>query len=158
MMAETMSSVALRSEDPIDTASRSTPCGKIVGWTKRSVPTITSTARNGGHGANAPLPTLRRCSALAADFLRKGVAQADGAVEHGLAGRGILVAHEIALPLELHHLAGIVGCDRRLDPGVGQDFQRLRIEVGGEIRSVRTGVREQLIVDADFPRHRLGGR
>src|SRR6266540_2314556 len=27
MMPETMSSVALRSDDPIDTASRSTPCG-----------------------------------------------------------------------------------------------------------------------------------
>ena len=48
--------------------------------------------------------------------------------------------------------------DRRLDPRVGQDFQRLRIEVGGEIRGVRAGVGEQLIVDADFRRHRLRGR
>jgi hypothetical protein len=48
---------------------------------------------------------------LPADFLGKGVAQANGAVEYRLAGRGILVAHEIALPLELHHLAGIIYCD-----------------------------------------------
>ena len=32
------------------------PC---VGWAKRSVPTILISHRHGGHGANAPLPTLR---------------------------------------------------------------------------------------------------
>src|SRR5438034_2079649 len=89
-----------------------------------------------------------RCSALPADFLRKRVAQADGAVEDRLAGRGILVAYEIALPLELYHLAGIVSGDRWLDTRVRQHFQRFRIEVGGEIRGVRAGICEQLIIDA----------
>src|SRR2546426_902478 len=32
---------------------------ELVGWAKRSVPTIAFRARNGGHGARAPLPTLR---------------------------------------------------------------------------------------------------
>src|SRR5665213_914038 len=32
----------------------------IVGWAKRSVPTVVQHRRgNGGHGADAPLPTLR---------------------------------------------------------------------------------------------------
>src|SRR3954447_25873118 len=32
----------------------------FVGWAKRSVPTIPSGVSDGGHGARAPLPTLRR--------------------------------------------------------------------------------------------------
>src|SRR5215203_5444700 len=31
----------------------------FVGWAKRSVPTIASWVSDGGHGASAPLPTLR---------------------------------------------------------------------------------------------------
>src|SRR2546430_15392194 len=43
-------------------------------------------------------------STLAADFLRKRVAQADGAAEHLMTRRRVGIAHEIALPLELHHV------------------------------------------------------
>ncbi|MEA2892849.1 MAG: hypothetical protein QOI05_3642, partial [Bradyrhizobium sp.] len=40
--------------------------GMIVGWAKRSVPTILRGARSiGGHGARAPLPTLRSSVLLA---------------------------------------------------------------------------------------------
>jgi hypothetical protein len=40
--------------------------GMIVGWAKRSVPTISHGARSiGGHGARAPLPTLRSSVVLA---------------------------------------------------------------------------------------------
>jgi hypothetical protein len=40
--------------------------GMIVGWAKRSVPTILREARSiGGHGARAPLPTLRNFALLA---------------------------------------------------------------------------------------------
>jgi hypothetical protein len=40
----------------------------IVGWTKRSVPTTWKTILpiDGGHGANAPLPTLRLCRTIVA--------------------------------------------------------------------------------------------
>src|SRR4029453_16826441 len=111
MMPETMSSVVLRSDDPIDRPR------KTVGWEKRSMPTKYSLRTDGGHGANAPLPTLDlAASALPADFLRKRVAPAVRPVEHGLARRPIPVAHEIALPFELHHLVRIIRGDRRLDP------------------------------------------
>src|SRR6476619_3368078 len=39
-------------------AARRSP--QFVGWAKRSVPTVTSSALDGGHGASAPLPTTYR--------------------------------------------------------------------------------------------------
>src|SRR5450759_273836 len=75
-------------------------------------------------GANAA-PGSRRMrnigeetSALSPNFLRKRIAQADRPVEHRTVRRRVLVAHEIALPLELHHVGGIGRSDRGLDPGI----------------------------------------
>src|SRR5262249_28509270 len=43
----------------------------LVGWAKRSVPTIRSEARIGGHGASAPLPALRpHCTAASEPRVR----------------------------------------------------------------------------------------
>jgi len=78
-------------------------------------------------------------SALATDFLRKGIAQADGSVEHRAVRRGIGVAHEIALPLELHHVVRVGLRDRGLDPCVLENLKRLRIEIGGKVGGVRNG-------------------
>src|SRR5262249_3409196 len=61
------------------------------------------------------------------------VAQADGAVEHRLSRCAVLVAGEIAKPLELHGRFPIVRGERRLDPRIGQHFERVRIEVVGEV-------------------------
>src|ERR1041385_4651298 len=38
---------------------RRVPSAHFVGWAKRSVPTILIARPGGGHGASAPLPTLR---------------------------------------------------------------------------------------------------
>ena len=97
-------------------------------------------------------------SALAADFLRKGIAQADGPVKHWMFRRRILIAHKITLPFELDHLGRIGFRHCGLDPRVGQDFQRLRVEVGGEIGGVRIRFGEQRIVNTNFGRHRLRRR
>src|SRR5690242_7380147 len=56
------------------------------------------------------------------DFLGEGIAQSDGPVQHQTARRGVRVADEIALPLELHGLARIDLRGRWLDPGALQDF------------------------------------
>ena len=77
------------------------------------------------------------CLSALADFFRKGIAQADRSVEHGMIGRRILVTHEITLPLELHHIRRIGLRDRWLDPGALENLQRLRIEIGGEIGGIR---------------------
>src|ERR1700684_2893235 len=87
-----------------------------------------------------------------ADFLRKGVAQSYGSVQHQAPRRRIFVADEIALPLELHGLARIGLGNRRLNPDVCQKLQRLRIEVGGEIGRIWAWLGKELVVDADFGR------
>src|SRR3954471_7454664 len=91
---------------------------------------------------------LAMSSALPADFLGEGVAQADCAVEHRAVRGRIRIAGEIALALELHRIGRIAGSDGRLDPRVLQNFQRVRIEVSGEIAGVRVRLGEQLVVDA----------
>src|SRR6266566_6589549 len=78
-------------------------------------------------------------SALSPHLLRKGIAQADGSVEHWTVLRGIGIAHEIALPLELHHVVRVGLRDRGLDPCVLENLKRLRIEIGGEVGGVRNG-------------------
>ena len=60
--------------------------------------------------------------------------------------------------LELHDGVRTGLRDRGLDPGLAEDLQRLRIEVGGEIGGVRRGLREQRVVDADFRSYRLRRR
>src|SRR5689334_7470859 len=83
-------------------------------------------------------PFLRMRTALAlCDFIGEGVAQADGAVEHRLAGRTVLVAREVALALELHRLGRIVGDQRRFKPRAAEHFERVWVEFAGEIRDVR---------------------
>ena len=70
----------------------------------------------------------------------------------------ILVPHEIALPFELHDLSRIGRRDVGLNPCVRQNFQRLRIEVGREIRRIGPRVVKQRTIEPDFrwlrPRHR----
>jgi hypothetical protein len=63
-------------------------------------------------------------SALAADFLRKAITQADGSVEHRMTRSRIPIAREIALPLELHGVLRIGFRNRGLDPRVGKNFER----------------------------------
>src|SRR6516165_10854104 len=50
--------------------------------------------------------------------LSPGVAQSNGAVEHEPAGCRVRVGAEIALPLELHDLAGLLFDQHRLDAGL----------------------------------------
>src|SRR5262249_22811269 len=93
------------------------------------------------HSTHAPLyfpcslqgtpPGVLAPSAAGAD-LRPGVAQPDRPVEHRFARLRIRVAHEIALPLELHGLGCIAAGEPRLEPRVGQHLEGIRIDVGGE--------------------------
>ena len=76
----------------------------------------------------------------------------------GRSGVEVPVAHEIALAFELHDVVRMACRDGGLDPGVLQDFQRLRIEVGGEVAGVRRGLCKQLVVDADLGGLGLRGR
>src|SRR5882672_12405535 len=85
----------------------------------------------------------KAASPLGPDFLCKGIAQADGPVEHQASGRRIPIAHEIALPFELHYIGRISRRDRGFDPCIGENFERMRIEIGGEISGVRVGLGEQ---------------
>src|SRR5277367_7144332 len=87
-----------------------------------------------------------------ADFLRKGVAQSYGSVQHQALRRRIFVADEITLPLELHGLTRIGLGNRSLDSGIVQNLQRLRIEVGGEIGGIWDRLGKEVVVDADFGR------
>src|ERR1700733_3772797 len=75
-----------------------------------------------------------------------------------MARRRVAVAHEIALALELYRTGRIGFGDGGLDPRVGENLERLRVEIGGEIGGVRRRIEEQLIVDADFGRYRLRRR
>ena len=50
--------------------------------------------------------------------LSPGVAQSDGAVEHEPASCRVRIGAEIALPLELHDLAGLLFDQHRLDAGL----------------------------------------
>src|SRR5579863_2551422 len=87
--------------------------------------------RYGTRGGNALERELRRCTALstATGNLGPGVAQADRAVEHQPIGRRIRIEAEIALPLELHRLVGIFAGQSRLNARIGDDFERLGIEI-----------------------------
>src|SRR6185503_4230066 len=83
------------------------------------------------------------------------VAQADGAVEDWLAGRAIRIGGEIALTLELDRLAYLCLAERRLEPRIGDHFQRIRIEVGHQI-AARAGIspREERVIETNFRRQR----
>jgi hypothetical protein len=61
-------------------------------------------SRSGPDKEDSPSENGKWPSALAADFLCKGIPQADRPAEHWMVRRGIGVPHEIALPLELHDL------------------------------------------------------
>src|SRR4051812_17941692 len=74
------------------------------------------------------------------------VAQTDGAVEHRLARRRVLVAREVTLALELHRFGGVVGRERRLDARLAQHLERVWIELGGEVRDVRLRLGEERII------------
>src|SRR6267154_1073275 len=89
-------------------------------------------------------------SPFSPDFLCKSIAQADGPAEHWPRRRRILIAHEIALPFELHHVRPIGFRNRWLDPRILENLKRLRIEIGGEVGGVRGRFGEQRIIDADF--------
>jgi len=53
--------------------------------------------------------------------------------EHQLFRGRLPVEAEIALALELNRRLDLGVAQRRLEPGAGQDFQRIGIEIGGEI-------------------------
>src|SRR5689334_21737393 len=55
---------------------------RSVGWAKRSVPTITSRMLEGGHGADAPLPTLRSLPAVVANAWSAKASALEHAAEH----------------------------------------------------------------------------
>src|SRR5438034_1377823 len=97
-------------------------------------------------------------SPLGPDLFRKRVAQTDGPIEHRPRRRRILVRGEIALPLELHWLGRIGRGDGGLDAGVGEDFERFRIEIRGKIAGVGRRIDEQLVVQPDLGRDRVRGR
>src|SRR6266481_4132714 len=85
--------------------------GERAGWRGRvcKTPSLPSPTCGGGLGSGL----------AAAGDLGPGVAQAHGAVEHRALGRGVLVAGEIAEPLELHGIVRIAPGQGRLDAGVG---------------------------------------
>src|ERR1700693_2128461 len=90
--------------------------------------------------------------------LRPGIAQADRAVEHGSARLGIGVEAEVALALELDRCAGLGSCKRRLKSAFGKHFDRIRIEIGGDIAAAGVRPCEQRIVEPHFRRDRVRGR
>src|SRR5260370_42657173 len=69
--------------------------------------------RGKSRGSSSPSPALRRARRLR---LRPAVAQTDRAVEHQPARRRILVAVEIAEPLELHRRVLVRRGERGLEP------------------------------------------
>src|SRR5262249_26165229 len=71
------------------------------------------------------------------------------------AGRRAEVATEIAEPLELHRSVAVGRRQGRLELAIAQHLERVRIEVRGEIASVRAWALEQLIVEADLGPNRL---
>src|SRR5579872_1887104 len=60
------------------------------------------------------------------------VAQADSAIENWPLRRGVRIVTEIALAFELHGLAGILH-QNRLDAGILENFEGLRIELRSQI-------------------------
>ena len=66
-----------------------------------------------------------------------GIAQSNRAIKHEPAGLRIRVRAEIALALELHDFACFQLCKCRLEASLGEYFQRIRIELRGEIAGVR---------------------
>src|SRR6266446_5608109 len=94
-------------------------------------------------------PALATSAARVATLLHlgPGVAQRDRPVEREAVRRRLGVEAEIALPFELHRLAGPRARKRRFEPAIGQHFERTRVEISGEIRRIRLGASEQLIVE-----------
>src|SRR5690242_19283227 len=70
---------------------------------------------------------------------RPGIPQAHGAIENEPTGLGVWVEAEVALALELHRLAGFQRRKRGFETRLSQHFERIRIDLGGEIAGV--GVR-----------------
>src|SRR5262249_140053 len=99
---------------------------------------------------------VRACGRLS---LREGVAERNGAVEDRVVLVLVLVETEISEPLELDRLAYVHPCEGWLYKHASQDFERVRVDVLGEV-TVRAGIgpREQRIVEPDFrrPRFRRG--
>src|SRR5215510_3559579 len=97
---------------------------------------------NVGTGTLVVMEASRTFPAL---HLGPGVTQADRAIEHELVGGRVRVEAEVALPLELHGLAGPGRGQRRLDASISERFERIRIEIADEVGGVRVGPRKQLI-------------
>src|SRR5439155_20964665 len=76
--------------------------------------------------ANSTTPAVS--SPTPAAHLRPGIAQPDGAVEHGAAGPRVRIAAKVTLPFELHRLDGIAGSKRGLDPAIAEHFKRIGVE------------------------------
>jgi hypothetical protein len=135
------------------------PTGKLSAWPplRRCVRASTCVSFRSAickSSCAAPAPLFR--SLLARD-LGVAVAQADGSIEHEPAWPRVGIRTEIALPLELHRVAGICARQRRLDACIANDFERVQVEIGEKFGSVRIWRREQGIVDSHFGRYRIGG-
>ena len=84
-----------------------------------------------------------------------GVTQGHGAVKDRAARRRVSRIHtEIALTFKLKAAAGFGLGQARLDFAVGQDFERMRIQIVGEslpvLNVVRVGLGEKMIVQPDL--------
>src|SRR5512140_948776 len=105
----------------------------------------------GGHQAWSRRPT----TVSARLFLDLGprILERDGAIEDRLTGSRIAVDAEVPETLELEAAAGRGGSQRRLELGIVDDFQRLRIEVGSELLALfqfaRVFLGEELVVEPD---------
>src|SRR5580692_9396144 len=103
-----------------------------------------SEARAGWRGR---LCTTVATELAAAGDLGPGVAQPDRAIEHQPLGCRIQIRTEITLAFELHGVGGIAAGERRLDAGIGDHVQRIRIDVGSKVRRARVRFCEQRIVE-----------
>src|SRR5436305_6017912 len=153
----------------MDCDGRSPPPAKRMPWRvsfDSSTAATSSPSFNMAAAASPWMPPIPRmimygglCLCAFFDF-GPGVSQSDGPVENRLAERGVRVDAEIAETLELVLPRGWT-CEGRLELGAGNDFERVRVQVRGEIlpRFGLVGIFacEEIVVKADFAFHRMRG-
>src|SRR5258706_10950509 len=91
--------------------------------------------------SNPPKPRITMASFRFLLDFGPGIAQRHGAVEHQLMRSGIAIHAEVAEPLELITAAGCRAGQARLQLAVGKNFERVRIQIIGELSALRDVVR-----------------
>src|SRR5207249_1551219 len=90
-------------------------------------------------------------------FLRPSVLERDGAIEHQLSGRAVLIEREVGEALELVTQLWLRVHQARLALG-GYDFERVRVEVLSEVSvGIRLGHGEEAVVKPALGVNRVRG-